>query len=110
MSGASSRARGNRAELDVVKTLKDWGWQAMTSRAGRGGTQKGADIITDFPVVLEVKDHARLELATWLKQLAEEQGSDPGFVIHKKRGKSNPEEWYVTGTFKDLLRLVKNLE
>jgi len=108
--GRAERAKGNRAELDVVKTLKEWGWQAITSRAARGGTQRGADIITDFPAVLEVKDHARLELATWLKQLAEEQGGDPGFVIHKKRGRSNPEEWYVTGTLRDLLRLVKNLE
>jgi hypothetical protein len=108
--GKAERDKGNRAERAVVATLRRWGWEAMTSRSARGGTQKGADVITDFPAVIEVKDWTRLDLAGWLKQLAEEQGDDPGFVIHKKRGKSNPEEWYVTGTLRDLLRLVKNIE
>lgn len=107
---AAERRKGNRAELAVAATLREWGWKALTSRAVRGGTQHGADIITNFPAVIEVKDHGRLDLAGWLAQLAKEQGDDPGFVVHKKRGKGNPEDWYVTGTLRDLLELVANLE
>lgn len=108
--GRAERAKGNRAELAVAKTLRDWGWKAVTSRAIRGGTQHGADIITDFPAVIEVKDHGRMELGVWLAQLEEEQGDDPGFIVHKRRGHSNPEQWYVTSTFEDLLLLVENLQ
>lgn len=108
--GKSERAKGNRAELAVAATLRDWGWAAQTSRAVRGGTQHGADLVTDFPAVIEVKDHGRMDLSGWLNQLAEEQGNDPGFVVHKRRGRGNPEEWYVTGTLRDLLRMVKNIE
>jgi len=107
---AAERRRGNKAERDVAATLREWGFKAATSRAIRGGTQHGADIITDFPAVIEVKDHARMDLSGWVSQLEGEKEDDPGFIVHKKRGKSNPEEWYVTGTFRDLLELVANLE
>jgi len=106
---AAERRKGNRAEQQVAETLRQHGWRAITSRDGRGGAQGGGDIITDFPAVLEVKDHARLDLAGWVDQVVEEAGVSPGFVIHKRRGKSDPELWYVTGQLGDLILLVKDL-
>jgi len=106
---AAERRRGNRAEQQVAEVLRRWGWQAITSRDGRGGAQGGGDIITDFPAVLEVKDHARLDLAGWVDQVVAESEDSPGFVIHKRRGRSDPELWYVTGQLGDLILLVKDL-
>lgn len=106
---AAERRRGNRAEQQVAATLRTWGYKAITSRDGRGGAQGGGDIITDFPAVLEVKDHARLDLAGWVDQVVAEAAADPGFVIHKRRGRSDPEQWYVTGQLGDLILLVRNL-
>jgi hypothetical protein len=106
MSGASSRRKGNRAELAVVKTLKAWGWHAKTSRA-TSGMQKGCDIVTDAPVSIEVKDRAALDLSGWLAQAERNATEDaPGVVWHKRRGKANPEEWYVTMSGETLMRLL----
>ena len=106
MTGATSRRKGNRAELAVVRTLKAWGWQAKTSRA-TSGMQKGCDIVTDAPVSIEVKDRTNLDLSGWLAQ-AEANATDeaPGVVWHKRRGKANPEDWYVTMSGSTLLRLL----
>ena len=106
MGGAASRRKGNVAEREVVAALRRAGWQAMTSRAARAGTQKGADIITDFPLVLEVKDHKTMALAEWVEQANAEGEGDPAAVVHKRRGKANAEEWYVTMTFGEMLRWV----
>ena len=106
MSGATSRRKGNVAEREVVAALVRAGWTALTSRASRGGSQRGEDVITDFPFVLEVKDHAKLALAEWVAQAREQAGDDVGAVVHKRRGKARAEDWYVTLTFGDLLRWV----
>ena len=106
MSGASSRAKGQRAEREVVHALRRAGWAAMTSRAVLGGTQRGADIVSDFPAVIEVKDQAKLDLAGWLRQAQDAAGGDPAVVVHKRRGVGDAEGWYVTTDLRTLLRLV----
>lgn len=106
MSGAASRAKGQRAEREVVHALRRAGWKAMTSRAVLGGTQRGADIVTDFPAVIEVKDQAKLDLSGWLRQAQVAAGGDPAVVIHKRRGVGDAEGWYVTTDLRTLLRLV----
>jgi Holliday junction resolvase len=70
MSGASSRRKGNQAEVEVTHALERAGWTAVTSRAARGGYQSGEDIITNFPCSIEVKNQARLDLAGWWGQAA----------------------------------------
>jgi len=109
MSGASSRRKGNRAELAVVKLLKAYGWTARTSRSAQG-VQGGADIITDCPLSVEVKDHARMELAAWLDQaVAQAESGKPGVVFHHRRGKGQPADWYATMRVADLLELVRRI-
>ena len=109
MSGASSRRKGQRAEQAVAKLLRSAGWQARTSRSVQG-VQGGADLITDCPLSIEVKNHARMELAAWLDQ-AVAQGSPgaPGVVFHHRRGKGNPADWYATMRVSDLLALVRQV-
>jgi hypothetical protein len=64
VSGSTSRRKGNRAEVEVAAALRRAGWQAVTTRAANG-TQGGADLITDFPMVVEVKNVARTDLSGW---------------------------------------------
>lgn len=106
MSGASSRRKGNAAEVEVTKALERAGWTAVTSRAARGGFQSGEDIVTNFPLSIEVKNQARLDLAGWWAQAQDQAGDKPPVVIHKRVGKSQGEDWWVTMDVATLLRIV----
>jgi hypothetical protein len=106
MSGSSSRRKGNRAEVEVVRVLRENGFSAETSRAARGGFQSGEDIVSDFPASIEVKNQARLDLAGWWAQAEYQANGRPAAVIHKRLGKANAEDWWVTMDFKTLLRLL----
>jgi Holliday junction resolvase-like predicted endonuclease len=110
VSGATSRRKGNRAEVEVVAALRRAGWQAVTSRNARDGTQGGADVITDFPMVIEVKNVARMDLSGWWRQAVEQAGDDLPVVIHKRVGHANAEQWWATMDLATLLRLVERLQ
>ena len=106
MSGASSRRKGNHAEVEVVKALERAGWTAVTSRAARGGYQSGEDIVTNFPCSIEVKNQTRLDLAGWWAQALEQAVNKPPVVIHKRVGKGQAEDWWVTMSLETLLDIV----
>lgn len=109
MSGASSRRKGNQAEVEVVKALERAGWTAVTSRAARGGFQSGEDIVSDFPMSVEVKNQTRLDLAGWWGQAVEQAGDKPPVVVHKRVGKGQAEDWWVTMDLATLLRIVQKI-
>ena len=103
--GAYERRKGNDAERAVVHTLREWGWDAITSLS-TNGTQDGMDIISDCPLAIEVKNHVKLDLSSWLKQAAENALNKIPVVWHKKKGESNPEHWYVTMEGQELRKLL----
>lgn len=109
MSGSSSRRKGNAAEVEVVHALERAGFRAMSSRAARGGYQSGEDIVTNFPLSIEVKNQTRLDLAGWWAQAVLQAGEKYPVVIHKRVGKARAEEWWATMTFETLLDLVRVL-
>jgi len=109
VSGSMSRRKGNRAEVEVVAALRRAGWDAVTSRAARDGTQGGADIITNFPMVVEVKNVARMDLSGWWKQAQSQAGDDLPVVIHKRVGHAKAEDWWVCMDMHTLLALVERL-
>lgn len=58
-------------------------------------TIRGAD------VVIECKNRARMELSAWLTEAEAERGNadaGAGVVVHKRKGKGNPADQYVTMT------------
>ena len=110
MSGATSRRKGNRAEVEVVNLLRSHGYDVETSRSARGGYQSGADILGDFPMVIEVKNQAKLDLAGWWAQASYQANGALPVVIHKRVGKSDPAEWWVTMDVQTLLRLLGESE
>jgi hypothetical protein len=111
VSGSTSRRKGNRAETDVAAILRDHGWQAVTTRAANG-TQGGADLITDFPMVVEVKNVARTDLSGWWAQAKAQAGDDLPVVVHKRRGMNgrDPSGWWVCMDLHTLLELVERLD
>lgn len=86
--------------------LREAGFDAETSRAARGGYQSGEDIVTDFPASIEVKNQTRLDLAGWWAQAEAQAGKKPPVVVHKRVGKANAEDWWVTMDLRTLVRLL----
>jgi hypothetical protein len=107
LNGATNRRKGNQAEVAVVNCLKKHGYTAVTSRNARGGAQMGGDLISDFPAVIEVKNHAKLDLAGWWRQAVAQADGQPAIVIHKRVGHSNPENWWVTMDLAALISLIR---
>ena len=105
---ASARRKGQRAERDAVAALRALGLDAATSRSLTGGLQRGADVhCPTLPLAIEVKDHARDALPQWLDQARAQASEDrPGAVVHKRRGKADAAEWFVTLQLGDLVRLL----
>lgn len=104
--GAAERRKGARAERDVVHALRRAGWEAETTRA-QSGAQRGDDIATNAPVSIEVKDRGAMDLSGWLRQAEQNANGRPAVVWHKRRGKANPEDWYVTMTGETFLTLLR---
>ena len=86
--------------------LREAGFEAETSRASRGGYQSGEDIISDFPASIEVKNQTRMDLAGWYGQAVEQADGRPAVVVHKRVGRGKAEDWWVTTTLADLIRLL----
>ena len=110
MSGSSSRRKGSRAEVAVVHALRRAGWDAETSRNALEGRRTGDDIVWNGPASIEVKDHARMDLAGWLGQAQDNAGNRPAVVWHKKRGTADAEGWYVTMSGEDFLSLIAGVD
>lgn len=105
---SKEKQKGTKAETDVAKCLNDNGIEAW--RNPPAGTRDVGDIRISLPIVIEVKDHARLDLATWVSEAQVEKVNAKARVAvvwHKKRGKSNPSGWYVTMTGQDFIELIK---
>jgi len=94
---SKAKAKGTAAETAVVKYLREHGFPYAERRALHGTADKG-DITGCGPIVFEVKNHAKMDLAGWIKELEAEMvnaKADTGAVIAKKRGTTNPGEWYA---------------
>jgi cell division ATPase FtsA len=79
----------------------------------RGGADRGdiAGIRTALGerIAVEVKNHSRLDLAGWISEAEVERGNAyaaVGVVIHKRRGKGQAADQYVTLTLGDLAVLL----
>jgi len=108
MSTASKR-KGSKAELDLVKYLKENGWKYADRRLAGNSNDKG-DVSGVNGVVFEVKNHARMDLAGWTEELITEirnAQSETGAVVHKRKGKGNPGDWYATMPVSLFVELLK---
>jgi len=94
---SKSKIKGSQAERDVVKYLQEW--FPYAERRLAGATLDKGDISGINGVCIEIKNHAKLDLAGWLAELELETKNAKawtGVVIHKRKGKGNPADWYAT--------------
>jgi len=111
---ATAKQAGARAETDVAKYLRDTQDDDRIERRARNGSKDRGDISGvrtqhGSRVVIEVKDCAKVDLAGWVAEAEIERGNDDaavGVVWHKRRGKSDPGDWYVTMTGDTFTRLL----
>lgn len=109
-----SKTKGTHAETAVVTCLREEGAVNAERLALQGNKDRGDT--TGLPgVMIEVKNCTTVDLAGWLKEVQAQKANaraDIGFVWHKKRGTTDPRQWYVTMTGQqiiDILRMTGHL-
>lgn len=111
--GASEREKGARAEQAVVRALVQSGF-ARARRVLAGDGRQPGDVAGLPGWTIEVKDQARDALGRWVDQAkAESAGRGYSAVWHKRRGRTDAKDWFVTMSayqFIDLLIEIGMLE
>lgn len=107
----TAKRKGTQAERAVVEYLRANGFPDAERRALEGKNDRG-DIAGVYDTVLEVKNHAALDLSGWLNELMREidnAQADYGAVVAKRRGHGNPEQWYAIMPFEMLVKMLGRL-
>lgn len=103
-----SKQKGTSAESAVVGYLQQRGWLHAERRALAGNTDRG-DIAGVAGVMLEVKNCAKHDLAGWTAEAKAQQShaqATIGAVVAKKRGTTDPGEFYAVLPFRQLCDLL----
>lgn len=112
-SRASAKTAGTRAERAVADWLRTALDDDRIDRRAKTGAKDRGDVgglrAHGQRIVVEVKDVSRMALGEWVAEAEAERGNDDalaGLVVHKRRGRADPGDWYVTMTGRDLLGLL----
>ncbi|WP_284984262.1 hypothetical protein [Arthrobacter sp. efr-133-TYG-118] len=111
-----TRATAKQAGTSFERLIADYLAQEVDDRIDRrvktGAADKG-DIAGlrhhGHRLVIECKNVAKTNLAGWVTEAQVEAGNDGallGLVVHKRRGKGQPGDQYVTLTLSDLVKLL----
>lgn len=104
MSASSRKGYAGERPLEVLLTER--GRHVWRPRAG---APHDTGDLHGVPLVISAKNHARLDLAGWVSDveaMAVAAGLRSGVVWHKKKGKGNPLDWYVTTSGRLFLPLL----
>ena len=91
------KRKGSAAELAVAKWLNRLGWTGA-ERSRCGWTDDRGDIDGIPGVCIEVKNEKRIDLPGYLRELEVEMKNAKawaGAVIVKRRGSTDPADWYA---------------
>lgn len=112
-SRQSAKQGGARFEREVADYLRDNISEFIDRRPKNGAADLGdiANVRTrhNEKVVVEVKQVHSIDLPQWTREArkeAENDGALLGVVVHKRWGKSNPAEQWVTMQLDDLVTLL----
>lgn len=101
--------KGRRAEIAVAEYLKTFGFIHAEPTRRSGWADDRGDIDGIPGVVIEVKDHKKHDLPGWLRELeaeVENAGAQTGVLIVKRRGCTDPADWYAVTTLADFATLI----
>lgn len=111
-SNASAKKAGSKFERDVADYLAYHVDDRIDRRVKTGAADKG-DIgglrVHGQRVVVECKDTARINLGGWANEAEVERVNDDALlalVAHKRHGKGQPGDQWVTLTLRDLVALI----
>lgn len=105
-----SKQKGTAAETAVVNWLREHG-HPYAERRTLSGSQDRGDISGIPGLCVEVKNCARWEAAQWVTEAtieAANAGVPVGVVVAKKKGTTNPGDWYVVTTLNMFNRLISD--
>jgi len=105
----ANKIKGDAAEREVTRYLQGSGFTASRIPAGSNADIGDVWLPPPLPAV-QVKNVAKLDLSGWCNQVDEQAlnaNRECGVVVHKRRGKSDPGDWYVTMTLQTLTKLLK---
>lgn len=95
-----SKQKGRDGENAVVNTLRQaFPYLAFIERKRLTGAQDQGDITGIPGVTIEVKNAKTMALASWVEQAKAEAanaGNPVGVCWHKRKGKTDPLDWYIT--------------
>lgn len=110
---ASAKAAGTAFETLIATHLAQALGDDRIERRTRNGNKDRGDIagvrIHGQRLVLECKNHARMDLPGWMAEAQIEAGNDDalaGIVVHKRRGTAKPERQWVTMTVAELVAML----
>lgn len=102
-----NKVAGQWAEKLTVEYLQQRGYHQAERRRLEGVLDRG-DVAGVPRTVVEVKNEKSISLAGYLKELAVEMdnaGASRGAVVVRKRGTTDPGEWYAVVPLKELVTL-----
>lgn len=106
--GSSERNKGAAYERAVAKYLTEQGFP--TTRRIDNYHERDDLISCIGWMSHECKNQATMALASWIDQAVEQAGILIPVVWHKRKGKSDVGEHYVTMRAMDYMRIVKNVD
>ena len=108
----SARQAGSRFEREIADYLAEHVDDRIDRKVKTGSRDEG-DIgglrHMGQKVCIEVKNTSRINLGTWQKEVELQRGhydAGVGITVHKRHGKGQPEDQWVTLTLADLVALL----
>lgn len=108
MSGKASRNKGATYERQVAKYITEQGYPTVRRIDNYHDRD---DLISCLKwLSSECKNQEKMDLAGWVDQAIEQAGSLVPVVWHKRKGKADVAEHYVTMRTSDFMRIVVNID
>ena len=111
-SRASAKDAGRKFNADIARALHDHIDDVIEVR-NRNGSKDRGDIAglrhLGRRVVVECKNWTTMQLAQWAHEAEIERGHDDalvGVVAHKRHGRGDPLEQWITMTVRDFIALL----
>ena len=110
---ASAKQAGTATETAIAKYLAQALDDDRIERRVKNGSKDRGDIsglrIHGQRLVVEAKNCSRTDIPGWIREAHLEAGNDDalcGVVVAKKRGTTNPADFYVHMQLRDLVALI----
>lgn len=111
---ASAKKAGSWLETITAAYLQDQLDDDRIERRVMGGIHDRGDVsgvrFMGHRIVIECKNVAAMSLGAWVEEAAIEAGNDDallGVVVHKRRGKGQAADQFVTLTLEDFTTLLR---